>query len=190
MTTDRSVGNTVHEMKDTKQRIMESYLVKGTETGFDNVTLSMVADMTGISKATIFSHFRNTEELKKEAISYCTSSIKPESFTVNFRTKDIQNLFVELLNSINDTFTAFPLNAYISYLEQKKLTDTQAGELDDKLNSMLCARILVALDYAVQRSWLSMRDTDSCARIMTSYVRRALFSEDWETILFFLKDLT
>lgn len=192
MTTDRSVGNTVREMKDTKQRIMESYLETGAFEGFDNVSLSTVASKSGITKATVFSHFESFQALKQAALEFCISSIKADSFSVNFKARDLQDLFTGLINSITDTFTAFPLYAYLSFLEQKKLTDGTAKALDGSLNSMLRARILVALDFTVQRGWLSINDTDACADILTPYFRRGLSTTDesyWDSLMDFLKDL-
>ncbi len=179
-------------MKDTRQRIIESYLETGAVEGFDKVSLSTIASMSGITKATVFSHFESFQALRQAALEFCTSSINADSFSVNFKARDLQDLFTGLINSVTDTFTAFPLNAYLSFLEQKKLTDGTANALDSSLNSMLRARILVALDFAVQRSWLSINNTDSFAEILCPYLRKGLTSADesyWDSLMDFFKDL-
>lgn len=178
--------------KSTRRKLIESYLIEGEEHGFDTVSLGSLAKTVGITKSTIFSHFSNSEDLHNAAIEFCTSSINAGSFSVNFKARNLQDLFTGLINSVTDTFTAFPMNAYLSFLEQKKLTDNGAAALDGSLNSMLRARILVALDYAVQRSWLSINDTDSFADILTPYFRRGLTITDesyWDSLMDLLKDL-
>ncbi len=177
--------------KTTRQKLIDSYLELGDKNGFDTVSLGSLSKEVGITKSTIFSHFSSSEDLHNAAIDYCTSSIKADSFSVNFRSRDLQDLFTNLINSMTDTFTAFPLNAYLSFLEQKSLTDTDAYTLSDRLNSMLRARILVALDYAVQRSWLSVNNTDAISDILTPFFRRGLTSADesyWDSLMDFLKE--
>ena len=51
---------------------------------------------------------------------------------------------------------------------------------------MINARIRIALEFCVQRSWLDIRDTDFAADLMTAAVMRKISSvltedEDWET---------
>ncbi len=176
----------------TRQKLIETYLSEGEKYGFDTVSLGSLARTVGITKSTIFSHFSNSEDLHNAAIRYCEEVIASSSINVDFSAKDLQTLFEHLINRMVDILTAFPARSYLSYLEQKNLTDPGAGHLSGRLNSMLRARILVALDFAVQRGWLSINDTDAFADILTPYFRRGLSTTDesyWDSLMDFLKDL-
>ena len=114
------------------------------------------------------------------------------SINVDFAAEDLQTLFIHLINHMVDVLTSFPVSAYLSYIEQKGPTDEEAAELSDQLDSMIRARILVALDYSVQRSWISIKDTDATADILTPYFRKGLTKADesyWDSLLDFLKNL-
>ena len=176
----------------TRQKLIEAYLALGEENGFDTVSLGTLSKEVGITKSTVFSHFSGSEDLHNAAVSYCTETIAKASINVDFSSNDLQSLFVRLINRMVDVLTSFPARSYLSYLEQKSLTDEEAARLSDQLDSMIRARILVALDYAVQRSWISINDTDATADILTPYFRRGLLKTDesyWDSLLDFLKNL-
>lgn len=176
----------------TRQKLIDTYLSLGEEHGFDTVSLSALSKEVGITKSTIFSHFSGSEDLHNAAIEYCRTVIAETSINVDFSANDLQSLFVRLINRLVDVFTSFPRRSYLSYLDQKHLTDSNAQTLSNQLDSMIRARILVALDYAVQRSWISINDTDAVADILTPYFRRGLTNTDesyWDSLLDFLKNL-
>lgn len=176
----------------TRQKLIDAYLTQGEENGFDTVSLGTLSKKVGITKSTIFSHFDGSEDLHNAAIDYCTQTISNTSINVDFSANDLQTLFVHLINRLVDVFTSFPQRSYLSFLDQKHLTDDNAQTLSNQLDSMIRARILVALDYAVQRSWISINDTDATADILTPYFRRGLTNTDesyWDSFLDFLKNL-
>lgn len=176
----------------TRQKLIDSYLALGEEYGFDTVSLGTLSKEVGITKSTIFSHFAGSEDLHNAAINYCTQTISNTSINVDFSANNLQTLFVRLINRLVDVFTSFPQRSYLSYLDQKQLTDSNAQQLSNQLDSMIRARILVALDYAVQRSWITINDTDATADILTPYFRRGLTNTDesyWDSLLDFLKNL-
>ena len=175
----------------TRQKLIDSYLSLGEERGFDTVSLGLLSNEVGITKSTIFSHFSGAEDLHNVAIEYCRSKVAETPVNVDFSANDLQTLFVRLINRMVDVLTSFPGCSYLSYLEQKCLTDSEARVLSDQIDSMIRARILVALDYAVQRSWISINDTDATADILTPYFRRGLTQSDesyWDSLMVFLKN--
>ena len=176
----------------TRQKLIDAYLSLGEENGFDTVSLGSLSKEVGITKSTIFSHFSGSGDLHRAGIEYCRQAIAGTPINVDFSSNNIQTLFVRLINRMVDVLTSFPGRSYLSYLEQKSLTDTEARTLSDRLDSMIRARILVALDYAVQRSWISINDTDATADILTPYFRRGLVHSDesyWDSLMDFLKNL-
>ena len=70
--------------------------------------------------------------------------------------------------------------------EQMSMFDDTFALQSRMMTSMVNARIRIALEFCVQRSWLDIRDTDYAADLVTAAVIRkisSVLSEDaeWET---------
>lgn len=162
----------------TKQILIESYLRLGTANGFDNVSLQNLADGAEIKKASIFSHFKSYEDLKRQALQYCLDDLENRTFEINPKVNDKEQLFIDLINSFTDKFTDFPVNALISMIVQKKSYDNEFSNLSEKIDFMIMSRFRVALDYCVQRSWSDLEDTDDMAVLFAGYLRKLIEKPD------------
>lgn len=159
---------------DTKDRILNSYLLLGQRNGFLSVSLSQVSEMAGIKKATLFSHFKDKEELINQAIDKCLKTLDKAEFNIDFKAKDREDLFVGLINSFTDIFTEAPVSALLSFAEQLRSVDERALKLSEDIDRIITSRLLVALDYCVQRSWSSIDYTDALAEILCPNVRNMI----------------
>lgn len=149
----------------TKQALINSYLTQGVEKGFDNVSLQDIADAVSIKKASIFSHFRDYNDLKAQAIAYCDEELASKSFEINPRAANAEDLFLSLINSFLDVFTAAPVHALLCMISQKKTYDAKMKVMSEKIELMIKSRFTVALDFCVQRSWSSSNSTDELATL-------------------------
>ncbi len=134
----------------------------------------MIAEDCGIKKASIFSHFKSRDEIENEALKKCLESLGEKQFEINFRAKDVEELFVGLINSFIDVFTDFPQSALLSYCEQKKTTSEKAFRISEDIDRIISSRLLVTLDYCVQRSWTGWNNTDSLSLLLCPPVRNML----------------
>ena len=170
----------------TREDIITAMLDLGEEKGLSNVSLSDVALEVGIRKASIYSHFESQQALIDATILYCRDLLKKETFKVDFKAKDARSMLVSLFDSIIDVFAQKPISSYFSIVQQQRMFDSSFAEDDRMIQSMINARIRIALEFCVQRSWLDIRDTDFASDLMTAAVMRKICdvlsdASDWET---------
>ena len=170
----------------TRQDILDALLTLGEANGLENVSLSDIALEVGIKKASIYSHFESQQALVDAMILYCRSQLQQKTFIVDFKAKDAQSMLVSLFDNIIRVFAEKPISSYFSIVQQMSMFDEHFADEHRLMTSMINARIRIALEFCVQRSWLDIRDTDFMADLMTAAVMRkicAVLSEDaeWET---------
>ena len=171
----------------TRQDILDTLLTMGEEKGLSNVSLSDIADEVGIRKASIYSHFESQNQMIEEAISYASQILRSREFNVDFKAKDARTLLVSLFDSIIRTFAEKPVSSYFSIVQQMSMFDETFSEENHQIESMISARVRIALEFCVQRSWLDIKDTDYAADLVTSAVIRGICTvlssdEEWETV--------
>ena len=158
----------------TREEIINALLSLGEEKGLANVSLSDIAMEVGIRKASIYSHFESQQALTDAAMSYCAKMLSERKFTVDFKARDASSLIYSLADSFMQTFTEAPLSSYYSIIRQQMLFNPQFSALNDRLEAMLTARVRVALEFCVQRSWLDIPDTDIAADFFSCALTDAL----------------
>lgn len=162
---------------DKKTEITETLLKLGFEKGFDNVSLQEIADYVGIKKASVFSHFKNYEEIKQKAVEHAFSILENKTFNLNTKTATLEDLLVSVVNGFIDIFSDFPANALLSFIHQKELYSNEFSKLSEQINMMISSRLTVALDFAVQRSWIDIPDTDAISKLFTPLIKSVLETE-------------
>ena len=170
----------------TREAIITALLDLGEEKGLANVSLSDIALEVGIRKASIYSHFESQQALVDATVLYCRELLKQKTFNVDFKAKDARSMLVSLFDNIIKVFAEKPVSSYFSIVQQQRMFDEGFAEEDRIITSMINARIRIALEFCVQRSWLDIRDTDFAADLTTAAVMRKISSvltedEDWET---------
>lgn len=161
-------------MSTTKENIILALLDLGQENGLSNVSLSDIAKVLGIRKASLYSHFESSQAMIEAMLSYCQDLLRKKSFVVDFKAKDAQSLLVSLANSFIDTFLEKPLSSYLCIVEQQRLFSSLFHEHYRNLMSMFNARLRVALEYCIQRSWLEIPDTDLASDIFASSLMQGI----------------
>jgi len=170
----------------TREEIITALLNLGEEKGLANVSLSDIALEVGIRKASIYSHFESQQALVDAMVLYCRSELRTKTFNVDFKAKDAHSMLVSLFDNIIKVFAEKPVSSYFSIVQQQRMFDEAFAEEDRIITSMINARIRIAFEFCVQRSWLDIRDTDFAADLTTAAVMRKISSvltedEDWET---------
>ena len=158
----------------TREEIITALLNLGEEKGLANVSLSDIAREVGIRKASIYSHFESQQALTDAATAYCSELLSEREFTVDFKAPDAGSLIYSLADSFMQTFTEAPLSSFFSIIRQQMLFDPAFSALNDRLEAMLTARVRVALEFCVQRSWLDIPDTDIAADFFSSALTDSL----------------
>ena len=170
----------------TREDIITALLDLGEEKGLANVSLSDIALEVGIRKASIYSHFESQQAMVDAMITWCRDQLKQKTFNVDFKAKDDHSMLASLFDNIIMVFAEKPISSYFSIVQQMSMFDEAFANENRLRASMVNARIRIALEFCVQRSWLDIRDTDFAADLVTAAVMRkicAVLSEDaeWET---------
>lgn len=151
---------------NTKINIIDTYLTLGVENGFDNISLSMITDKIGIKKPSFYSHFSSFSELENASVLYCMDYLSNDKFELYTKADNMKILLEFLFGNLIDLFSDFKVYAlYCMALQKKSFNDKFSG-IYTKLENMVNSRILVALDYCVQRSWTDIKDTDTVALLL------------------------
>lgn len=170
----------------TKEEIITALLSLGEEKGLANVSLADIADEVGIRKASIYSHFESQQALVDTMILHCRKELSTKTFDVDFKAKDAHIMLAALFDNIIRVFAEKPISSFFSIVQQQRMYDKAFASEDRLISSMINARIRIALEFCVQRSWLDIRETDFAADLMTAAVMRKICdvlsdSSDWET---------
>lgn len=170
----------------TREEIITALLSLGEEKGLANVSLADIADEVGIRKASIYSHFESQQALVDAMILHCRKELSTKTFAVDFKAKDAHIMLAALFDNIIRVFAEKPISSFFSIVQQQRMYDKAFASEDRLVSSMINARIRIALEFCVQRSWLDIRETDFAADLMTAAVMRKICdvlsdSSDWET---------
>ncbi|MBQ9624302.1 MAG: TetR/AcrR family transcriptional regulator [Treponema sp.] len=170
----------------TREEIITALLSLGEEKGLANVSLADIADEVGIRKASIYSHFESQQALMDAMILHCRKELSTKTFAVDFKAKDAHIMLAALFDNIIRVFAEKPISSFFSIVQQQRMYDKAFASEDRLISSMINARIRIALEFCVQRSWLDIRETDFAADLMTAAVMRKICdvlsdSSDWET---------
>ena len=177
---------------DKKEIIILKTLELGFFKGLSNVSLMDIATEVGIKKASLYSHYDSKNSLVNAVIGYCKEKLAENNFAVNFKAKDAQELLFSLVDNFMETFSKEPLSQYYAIIQQQKLYNQDFYEAGHEINLMVTARVKVALEYCVQRSWLDIPDTDIASSFFSDAIQQCLtnlvasenlgleFDADWE----------
>ncbi len=175
-----------------KEIILLKTLELGFIKGLSNVSLMDIANEVGIKKASLYSHYDSKNSIVTAVIGYCKAILAQKNFAVNFKSKDAQDLLFSLVDSFLETFGESPLSQYYAIVQQQKLHDKLFNEAAHEIDAMVTARVKVALEYCVQRSWLNIPDTDIASGFFSDAIQQGLtnlvasenlnldFDPDWE----------
>lgn len=157
-----------------KEEIILKALELGSFKGLANVSIRDISKALELQQSSLYSHFESKEELLQEILNYCHSLLSKKTFIVNFKAKDAQELLVSLVNSIIETFGEVPLSQYFAVVQQQRLFSQTYDKAAREISLMITARIQVAFEYCVQRSWLDILDTDTASDFFSCAIQDCL----------------
>lgn len=159
---------------NTNEDIVLKTLELGHEKGLANVSILDIATATGLRKSSLYSHFKSKDDIIQSMMDHCHDLLAEKTFMVDFKAKDAQSLLVSLIESFIETFAEPPLSHYYAVVQQQRLYHPSFSTIAHELESMVTARVKVALEYCVQRSWLDIHDTDAAGELFSCAVQDRL----------------
>lgn len=82
-----------------KHKIIETAIQQFSLKGYSNTSAQEIADICGISQATIFYHFKNKKKLFEEVLAYIIANNRSIFAQVEIADDDDYEVFIQLLNS-------------------------------------------------------------------------------------------
>ena len=130
---------------NTNEDIILKTLELGHEKGLANVSILDIATATGLRKSSLYSHFKSKDDIIQSMMDHCHDLLAEKTFMVDFKAKDAQSLLVSLIESFIETFAEPPLSHYYAVVQQQRLYHPSFSTIVHELESMVTARVKVAL---------------------------------------------
>lgn len=168
---------------NTADLLLTSLISLASVKGLDNVSLSTLAASLNISKSTIFSHYKNKDELVNQMY------IKGQSLTQNMgmdfsfkgNAKDVLTRAVDYWHEVYSSISEF----YI-IVETQKYIDKRAASIASSLETMIKAQTQIVIEILNDTGRLNIEDIDLAIECFSStiskYIQREFINKDDDSI--------
>lgn len=159
----------------TKKRLIQITIQKASKIGLDNISLSLIAKELGITKSSIFSHFKNKEDLIEQVYKYGKSltAQKNQRFSFEEDAEIVLTKAVDYWHSIYSEHSDFN-----RIIEMQKFIDSRAKEISQSLEAMIYSQSQVIIEILVETGRLDIDELDlaieSFASTITKYLKAEL----------------
>lgn len=156
-----------------KQQLILSLLEMGSELGLDNISISMLAQKNGITKASVFHHFASRQAMVEELFSYCNTLAYKQVGTINLNGKATEVL-TRAMDHWHDTYSEEPMNWFYRIIESEKLTHPEAGRISSTLHEMLVGQTTILLETLSESGRLDIEELDLAVLTFSSTAKHFL----------------
>ncbi len=164
-------------MTETKEKILNSARTLFTDYGYKKVSMDEIASNAGVTKKTVYSYFKDKEELVKYFINEQITQMK--TITDEIDAKNIS--FVEKINEMIITLLHYRKNTkFIINLakEAEAMPKGKAKEFLEVLNNNMQKEIKEKLKVAIDEGYVKECDVDITAFIICKIYTALVF--EWE----------
>jgi AcrR family transcriptional regulator len=158
---------------DMKQQLTLSLLRLGSIYGLDNVSLSLLAKENKISKASIFHHFSNREELVSHLFSYCSKLAYTQQVTIPL-SGTAEEVLLRAMDHWHEVYTKEPLSWFYRIIESEKLTHQEAGAISKTLGEMVEGQSRILLESLCESGRLEIEEPDLASLTFSATVQNFL----------------
>jgi AcrR family transcriptional regulator len=168
---------------NTSELLLTSLISLASKKGLDNVSLSTLASSLNISKSTIFSHYKNKEELVDKMYLKGKSLTENMGLDFSFKgsAKDVLTRAVDYWHEVYSSISEF----YI-IVEMQKYIDSRAAKISASLETMIKAQTQIIIEMLNESHRLDIDDIDlaiECfATTITKYIQREMVIGDDDSI--------
>lgn len=159
---------------DTKQKLLSTMLLLASRDGLDSVSLSTLAKETGITKASIFSHFSSREELVDEMFRYGDAIGKNEEISFE---GDAETVLSRAVRHWLSYFTTEPMSDFYRIICQAKYTNEEARKRAISIDNMFHAQTQAVLETLSESGKLSIPEIDLATLLFSQAVKHFIDDE-------------
>ncbi|MDC7243835.1 MAG: helix-turn-helix domain containing protein [Sphaerochaetaceae bacterium] len=171
--------------KNTALSLIKEFINEGAKKGLDNVSLSDLAKKLDIAKSTIFSHYKNKEDLTNQMYLYGKrlSAKNKVNFSFEGNSEEVLLKAVDHWHSIYANRTLF--NFY-RIVEMQKFIDKRAKDISLSIDFMIISQTRIVLEILNETNRLVIDELDLAIESFSStfikYLKNELFLDNGELI--------
>lgn len=164
---------------NTAEKLLTTLIKLGSSDGLDNISLSMLAKELGISKSTIFSHYKNKEELVdcmyKKGRSITTGLGMDFSFKGN--AQEVLSRAVDYWHEVYSSISDFH-----RIVEMQKYTDERAMKISQSLEAMISSQSQIVIEQLNETNRLNINELDfaieSFSTTIIKYIQKEMLADN------------
>ncbi|WP_243291444.1 TetR/AcrR family transcriptional regulator [Bacillus sp. FJAT-47783] len=162
---------------DRKQAILEAASKSFTHFGYKATTMDQVAKMANVGKGTIYTFFKNKEELFDEI----TTSLLTEMGEEADKVMNLSDSFIENVHRVLYKMLEYRMNHSLTikiFQESKEFGTPAAQEVVRKVEQMIVHYIKEKIEQAIENGEVERCDPEMTAFVMLKVYHALIF--DWE----------
>lgn len=156
-----------------KEELIQTMLTLASEKGLQEVSMSELALAVGISKATVFHHFKNKEALIEELFSYAHRLALKQMRTIELQ-GSAEELLLRALDHWSELYETEPLYSFYRIIEQEALRDERARAIKQTLDEMLIGQSSILIEHLDQRGALVIDDLELAVETFSAVIAQHL----------------
>lgn len=169
----------------TALNLIKTFITEGSIKGLDNVSLSNLATKLNIAKSSIFSHFKNKEELINQMYFYGRKLSAKNKVSFSFE-GDSNEVLLSLVDHWHSIYSNKTLFDFYRIVEMQKFIDERAKEISISIDSMITSQTRIVLEILNETNRLEINELDlaieSFASTFIKYLKNELFLENGDLI--------
>jgi AcrR family transcriptional regulator len=165
--------------------LLKALIKEGAKMGLDNVSLSSLATKVDIAKSSIFSHFKNKNDMINEMYVYGKKLSKKNKVTFSFE-GDSNEVLIKVVDHWHSIYINRVLFDFYRIVEMQKFTDDRAKEISMAIDAMIISQTRIVLEILNESGRLDIEELDlaieSFASTFIKYLKNELFLENGDLI--------
>lgn len=180
MNIKESVGIEDKNVHDTRERLILLTLRLAATKGLDNTSLSDIAQVAGIRKASLYYHFPSREAMIEQMFAYCSEQASKQGIVISFNGA-AEEVLSRAMEHWHRLYTTPPLSYFYRIVESQKLILPIAARTSQTFSQMMRGQSEILLETLSETGRLNIEELDLAVTMFSSTVQsfltRSMISE-------------
>lgn len=157
----------------TKEDILAEAINIIADEGYDKFTLSNLANLLGVQKASLYYHFKSKEDIISTIYSEYKSILLKKGFKIDFSLSG-QLILSKVYLHWKGIFTDSVLFPFIKLILQRSSIDEDAREIESSLDLMISSQSTAIFDNFLARGMLKVNNANLLSLMFSSVILSSL----------------
>lgn len=164
---------------NTAEKLLTTLIKMGSANGLDNISLAMLAKEINISKSTIFSHYKNKEDLVDSMYKKGKSVTARLGMDFSFEgnAKEVLTRVVDYWHEVYSSISDFH-----RIVEMQKYIDKRAMKISLSLEAMISSQSQIVIEQLNETSRLNINELDfaieSFSTTIIKYIQKEMLADN------------